>query len=94
MNTASSASPVIECKHLWKIFGARYKEAMKFVQEHSIGKTEVRDKFGCVVGVQDVSFSVNQGEIFCIMGLSGSGKSTLIRHVNRLIEPTLGQVVI
>lgn len=94
MNRLSSSSPVIECKHLWKIFGARHKEAMKFVQEQSLGKNEVRDRFGCVVGVQDVSFSVSQGEIFCIMGLSGSGKSTLIRHVNRLIEPTLGQVII
>lgn len=94
MNTSSSSSPVIECKNLWKIFGARHKEAMKFVQESSLGKSEVRDRFGCIVGVQNVSFSVSQGEIFCIMGLSGSGKSTLIRHVNRLIEPTLGQVII
>lgn len=94
MNTSSSASPVIECKHLWKIFGARSKEAVKAIEEHTISKTEVRDRFGCIVGVQDVSFSVGQGEIFCIMGLSGSGKSTLIRHVNRLIEPTLGQVII
>lgn len=94
MKSSSSSSLVIECKHLWKIFGARHKEAMKFVQERALGKNEVRDRFGCVVGVQDVSFSVSQGEIFCIMGLSGSGKSTLIRHVNRLIEPTLGQVII
>jgi glycine betaine/proline transport system ATP-binding protein len=47
-----------------------------------------------VVGVQDASFSVGRGEIFCIMGLSGSGKSTLIRHINRLIEPSSGKIYI
>ena len=47
-----------------------------------------------VVGVRDVSVSVAEGEIFCIMGLSGSGKSTLVRHVNRLIEPTAGEILI
>ena len=73
MNTASSSAPVIECKHLWKIFGARHKEAMKFVQEQALGKSAVRDRFGCVVGVQDVSFSVGQGEIFCIMGYQVRG---------------------
>ncbi|MFW8634909.1 quaternary amine ABC transporter ATP-binding protein [Cribrihabitans pelagius] len=67
---------------------------MKAVQEQGLGKIEVRDRFNCVVGVQDASFSVGRGEIFCIMGLSGSGKSTLIRHVNRLIEPTSGQLFI
>jgi glycine betaine/proline transport system ATP-binding protein len=47
-----------------------------------------------VVGVADVSLSVNRGEIFCIMGLSGSGKSTLVRHFNRLLEPTAGKIMI
>jgi glycine betaine/proline transport system ATP-binding protein len=67
---------------------------MKAIREQGLGKDEVRDHYGCVVGVQDASFSVQGGEIFCIMGLSGSGKSTLIRHVNRLIEPTAGEVLI
>jgi glycine betaine/proline transport system ATP-binding protein len=49
-------------------------------------------RFGCVVGVQDATFEVPRGEIFCIMGLSGSGKSTLVRHINRLIEPTAGSI--
>jgi glycine betaine/proline transport system ATP-binding protein len=57
-----------------------------------MSKKDIREKFDCVVGVQDASFSVGRGEIFCIMGLSGSGKSTLIRHINRLIEPTSGAV--
>lgn len=85
---------VIDCRNLWKIFGNRADEAMKAVQEQGLGKLEVRDNFNCVVGVQDASFTVGRGEIFCIMGLSGSGKSTLIRHVNRLIEPTSGQLFI
>ena len=89
-----SADPVIECHSLWKIFGARAEEAMRAVLEQGLGKDEVREEFDCVVGVRDASFSVAEGEIFCIMGLSGSGKSTLIRHVNRLIEPTSGEVLI
>ena len=51
-------------------------------------------EYNAVVGVADVSLSVNRGEIFCIMGLSGSGKSTLVRHFNRLLEPTDGQILI
>ena len=84
----------IECRNLWKIYGERDKEALEAIKRDGIGKDEVRDRFGCAVGVVDASFSVNEGEIFCIMGLSGSGKSTLVRHVNRLIEPTAGEVFI
>lgn len=82
----------IECRNLWKIYGARAKEAARAVREQSLTKAEVRDRFNCVVGVRDASFSVRRGEIFCIMGLSGSGKSTLVRHINRLIEPTSGEI--
>ncbi len=92
--TTQSEEAVIDCRNLWKIFGRRADEAMKAVQEQGLGKLEVRDRFDCVVGVQDATFTVGRGEIFCIMGLSGSGKSTLIRHVNRLIEPTSGQLFI
>ena len=52
------------------------------------------EKFGCVVGIADCSFGVEGGEIFCVMGLSGSGKSTMVRHLNRLIEPTAGQITV
>ena len=65
---------------------------MSAIQAQDLSKDDIRDKFDCVVGVQDASFQVRKGEIFCIMGLSGSGKSTLIRHINRLIEPTSGEV--
>lgn len=82
----------IECRELWKIYGTKSVQAMEAVLKDNLSKEEVRDKFGCVLGVRNASFSVSKGEIFCIMGLSGSGKSTLVRHVNRLIEPTSGQI--
>ena len=84
----------IECRSVWKIFGDREKEALDAVRSRGIAKSQVLEEFGCVVGVQDVSFDVAEGEIFCIMGLSGSGKSTLIRHVNRLIDPSTGDVLV
>ncbi len=55
-------------------------------------KQQILEKTGATVGVNDANFSVQDGEIFVIMGLSGSGKSTLIRMINRLIEPTSGHV--
>lgn len=88
------AETVVKLENVWKIFGQRAKEAMQAVTNEGLGKSEVLAKYGCVVGVQDASFEVGRGEIFCIMGLSGSGKSTLVRHVNRLIEPTAGNIQI
>ena len=67
---------------------------MQAIRERGLGKPEVLTEFNAVVGVADVSLSVERGEIFCIMGLSGSGKSTLVRHFNRLLEPTAGQILI
>ncbi len=83
---------VIELKSAWKIFGSRDAEAMEAIESEGLGKTEILERYGAVVGIADVSFNVRRGEIFCIMGLSGSGKSTLVRHVNRLIEPTSGEI--
>ena len=83
---------VVDLQGVWKIFGDRSQEAMAAVKSESIGKPEVLERFACVVGVQDATFQVTRGEIFCIMGLSGSGKSTLVRHINRLIEPTSGVI--
>ncbi|MEM1428390.1 MAG: glycine betaine/L-proline ABC transporter ATP-binding protein [Pseudomonadota bacterium] len=84
----------IECRNLWKVYGERAAAAMAAVQSDGLSKDEVRDRFGCFLGVQDASFRVAKGEIFCIMGLSGSGKSTLVRHINRLIEPTAGEIYV
>lgn len=86
--------PVVKLENVWKIFGERSGEAMKAVLNEGLTKPQVLEKYNCVVGVQDASFEVSRGEIFCIMGLSGSGKSTLVRHVNRLIEPTAGKIEI
>ena len=86
--------PVVKLSNVWKIFGTRADEAMAAVRAEGLTKPQVLERFGCVVGVQDASFEVPRGEIFCIMGLSGSGKSTLVRHVNRLIEPTSGTIEI
>ncbi|MEM6973267.1 MAG: glycine betaine/L-proline ABC transporter ATP-binding protein [Pseudomonadota bacterium] len=85
---------VVKLDGVWKVFGDRADEALDAVKREGLSKPEVLEKFGCVVGVQDASFEVARGEIFCIMGLSGSGKSTLVRHVNRLIEPTSGSIEI
>ena len=60
---------VVVAKNVWKIFGARADEAMEAVRRENLSKAEVLEKFGCVVGVRDVSISVGEGEIFCIMGL-------------------------
>ena len=67
---------------------------MKAVVERGLTKKEVLQEYNCVVGVSDASFQLRRGEIFCVMGLSGSGKSTLIRLLNRLIEPSLGTIVV
>lgn len=86
--------PAVEVNNVWKIFGDRAQEALKAIKARNLSKAEVLDEFEAVVGVRDVSISVSEGEIFCIMGLSGSGKSTLVRHINRLIEPTAGEILI
>ena len=89
-----SAETVIEISNVWKIFGAKPEAALQAIRDRGLTKPQVLEEFNAVVGVADVSLSVNRGEIFCIMGLSGSGKSTLVRHVNRLLTPTDGKVVV
>jgi glycine betaine/proline transport system ATP-binding protein len=88
----SSSTEKIVVKNLYKVFGKNPAKAMKLLNE-GVPKSEIFDKTEQVVGVCDASFTVNEGEIFVVMGLSGSGKSTLVRLLNRLIEPTAGQVL-
>jgi len=88
----SNENDVIILEHVWKIFGEDSQLAMQAIKDRGISKNDVLKEFNCVVGIADCSFSVKRGEVFCIMGLSGSGKSTLVRHLNRLIEPTAGQI--
>ncbi|WP_101698362.1 quaternary amine ABC transporter ATP-binding protein [Clostridium minihomine] len=85
--------PKVEIKNLYKIFGATPKKMIPLLQQGE-NKESVLKKSKHHVGVNNASFSVEEGEIFVVMGLSGSGKSTLIRCLNRLIEPTDGQVLI
>lgn len=84
--------PIIEVKNLTKVFGKYPKKALELLQKGK-AKDAILEETGQTVGVNQASFSVNEGEVFVIMGLSGSGKSTLIRLINRLIEPTKGSVL-
>ena len=83
----------ISCRNVWKIFGPR-QELVPDIIEQDMGKEEALEKTGLIVAVKDVSFDVKKGEVFVIMGLSGSGKSTIIRCLNRIIEPTTGQITV
>ena len=81
----------ISVKGLYKVFGKTPRRAFPLL-EKGRSKTEILQKTGCTVGINNATFSVEAGEIFVVMGLSGSGKSTVIRCLNRLIEPTSGEV--
>ncbi|WP_277631472.1 quaternary amine ABC transporter ATP-binding protein [Atopococcus tabaci] len=83
----------VKVENLVKIFGRREEQALKLVREGK-SKEEILKQTGATVGVNRANFSVEEGEIFVIMGLSGSGKSTLVRMLNRLIEPTEGNIYI
>ena len=93
MSSQNSGS-FIEIKNISKIFGNTSAEALEAITKKNISKQDALEKYNSVIGVSDVSFDINPGEIFCVMGLSGSGKSTLVRHINRLLEPTLGKILI
>lgn len=92
-SSSSDGEPKVLVRNLHKIFGNRPEVAMQMLQ-NGVQKDEIFKQTGQVVGVQDASFQINKGEIFVIMGLSGSGKSTLIRLLNRLIEPTAGNIIV
>ncbi|MED5532061.1 MAG: betaine/proline/choline family ABC transporter ATP-binding protein [Pseudomonadota bacterium] len=81
----------IVCNNVWKIFGPNPKKVLESL-DGSQSRAEVQEKTGHVIAVKDVSFSIEKGETFVVMGLSGSGKSTLVRCLTRLIEPTTGEV--
>lgn len=83
----------LEVKNLYKIFGATPNRVMERLKKGQ-SKKEILKETDHGIGVNNASFAVEEGEIFVVMGLSGSGKSTLIRCLNRLIEPTSGEVYI
>ncbi len=82
----------IEIRNLYKIFGAHGKKYIEAV-ENGMSKDELNAKHGHVLALKDINIHIPQAKIQVIMGLSGSGKSTLIRHINRLIVPTVGEVI-
>ncbi|KKX33087.1 glycine betaine/L-proline ABC transporter ATP-binding protein ProV [Rhizobium sp. LC145] len=87
------SSTKISIKNVYKVFGERPEKALDLLRRGKT-KSEILATTGCSIGVNDASFDIKAGEIFVIMGLSGSGKSTLLRLLNRLIEPTSGNIEI
>ncbi|MHA6260076.1 quaternary amine ABC transporter ATP-binding protein [Sporosarcina sp. CAU 1771] len=83
----------IQVQETTKIFGKNSRRAAQMLREGK-SKDEILKETGATVGVNNATFDVYEGEIFVIMGLSGSGKSTLVRMLNRLIDPTIGQVLL
>lgn len=83
----------LRVENLTKIFGKQDKEALNLMNQGQ-SKEDILNATGATIGVNQASFDVQEGEIFVIMGLSGSGKSTLVRMLNRLIEPTSGNIFI
>ena len=81
----------ISIRHLYKIFGPDPAGALEHVLA-GVGKPELWEQYEHVLGLQDINVDITTGQITVVMGLSGSGKSTLIRHLNRLIEPTAGNI--
>ena len=85
--------PKIICRDIWKVFGPNPERAMATL-DRSQSRSAIQEETGHVVAVREVSFEIQKGETFVVMGLSGSGKSTLVRCISRLIEPTTGEVLI
>ncbi|MEX1046141.1 MAG: betaine/proline/choline family ABC transporter ATP-binding protein [Actinomycetota bacterium] len=90
---ASSPDVTVSCRNAWKVYGPD-PERIVGSSDADLPRGELLEKTGCVVAVRDVSFEVATGEVFVVMGLSGSGKSTLVRMINRIHEPTEGEVLI
>ena len=84
---------LIKINQLYKIFGDRQENALELVK-NGIGKEELLEKSNCVLGLNNINLNIKKAKIQVVMGLSGSGKSTLIRHLNRLIEPTSGEIIV
>jgi glycine betaine/proline transport system ATP-binding protein len=91
MSKNENKAPLISIKHLYKVFGPNEKKILEQVKAGK-SKDDILAETGHTVGLSDINLDIYPGEIFVIMGLSGSGKSTLIRHFNRLIEPTAGEI--
>ncbi|HET7237336.1 MAG TPA: betaine/proline/choline family ABC transporter ATP-binding protein [Actinomycetota bacterium] len=89
----TQADATVSCRGVWKVYGP-HPERVVGSEDASLPRADLLAKTGCVAAVRDVGFDVGAGEVFVVMGLSGSGKSTLIRMINRLHDPTSGQILI
>lgn len=94
MAEENAPATVIQVRDLWKVFGSKPERVLESEKLRSSSRQAIQKETGLVVALKDISFYVNQGELFVLMGLSGSGKSTLIRCISRLIEPTAGEILI
>jgi glycine betaine/proline transport system ATP-binding protein len=88
-----AGAPILKARGLWKVFGDNPERLLKSDLKNE-SKEKIQEETGLVVGLRNVSFEVQKGEIFVLMGLSGSGKSTLIRNLIRLVDPTAGEIYI
>ena len=88
-----STDIIISIRNLYKVFGKDPEKAMELVHQ-GMGKDELLEKTGHVIGLNNVNLEMQRHKLQVVMGLSGSGKSTLIRHINRLIAPTEGQILV
>ncbi|KKC37324.1 glycine/betaine ABC transporter [Devosia epidermidihirudinis] len=93
MSIEANPNLAIAMRGVTKIFGDNPQVALEMLRSGR-SKADVQAETGHVVGLDNVSLDIAKGQIFVVMGLSGSGKSTLIRHVNRLIEPTAGEIIV
>lgn len=82
---------MIEVRAIYKIFGREVEKAFPLM-EQGYSKDQIHRERGLVIGLKDITIHIDKGELFVLMGLSGSGKSTLLRCINRLIEPTKGEI--
>lgn len=90
---ASHSDVEIDIRDVYKVFGPSDQRAVAMLRE-GVSKSEVQARTGNNVGLSGVSLHIPSGQITCIMGLSGSGKSTLVRHLNRLIDPSAGEIIL
>lgn len=93
MQRMSKGDTSIEIRDLYKIFGGAPRQYVQAVRD-GLSKSELGKVHGHILGLNNINISMPAGKIQVVMGLSGSGKSTLIRHINRLIEPTSGSIII
>jgi glycine betaine/proline transport system ATP-binding protein len=92
-DATDTGAPILVARGLWKVFGEHPERLLESDLKNE-SKEKIQEETGLVVGLRDISFEVQRGEIFVLMGLSGSGKSTLIRNLIRLVDPTAGEIYI